>query len=149
MDSKYSKFHSKGQFSKDRPRVMCCHLSYIGKLSEFSGICRFYAVFINRINTILMFFHCTLKNTYTKIIFFPITSYSWAQIEYNHEIYFLLEKKIRKSKGETGINHKSLSFEVHKMSGIKENPKYFIFQFMWALILSIIQLTKQVITWGR
>lgn len=84
MDCKYSKFHSKGQFSKDRPTVMCCHLSHTGKLTEISGICRFCAVFLNQINIILLGFpHFSLKNTNTKVIFF-ITSYSRIQIKYNY-----------------------------------------------------------------
>lgn len=141
MDCKYSKLHSKGQFSKDRPTVISCHLSYIGKLSEFSGICRFCAVFLNQINAILMFFHFPLKNTYTKVIFFSVTSNSWAQIECNYYIYFLLEKKWGKAKVKQPSIINRFHLKYTRCQGSKKPPNT-LFQFMWPSILSVMQVMK-------
>lgn len=87
-----------------------------------------------------MFFHFPfkpLKDIYMKAIFFLLLVI--AEFKQNIIMKFTLyfNKKSGKAKA---INHKAISLKVHKMSCIQEIPKYFIFQFMWPLILSVTQV---------
>lgn len=91
-----------------------------------------------------MFFHFPFKpltETYMKVIIFLLLV--TAELKQNIIIKFTFYLKKMSGKVKS-INHKEISLKIHKMSGIQEIPKYFIFQFVWPLILSVTHITKSV-----
>lgn len=144
---KYRNIHTKDQFSKNRPTVTGCNLNCTDKLSEFSGICRFCAVLLNQINIILMFSPFSfkpLKKTYMKVKFFSIISYRWAQTEYNYYIYFLLEKKVRKSK-----DHQTKSNFITSTKEFRHPRNPQIFNFSIHVALDSFCYTSNKICWDK
>lgn len=133
---------AKAKFPKIGPQLhffTSAILASCQNLLAFAALCSISK--LNKYNPHV--FSLLFKNTYAKVIYFLLLVIAEPKQKIIIKFTFYLEaKKTGKAKGQAAINQKPISLKVHKMSGNQEIPKYFIFQFMWSLILSVIRVMK-------